>query len=635
MPFFDGKDKGRYATFTRRTALVSGGMAAVFGVLAARLFQLQILEGDRYLTAAENNRINERLLAPRRGRILDRFGVELASSRRNYRVLVVPEQTLAGLRPALDALAKVIPLPEWVRDRLMREAAANRAFIPLVAAENLSWNDYARLNLDLPYLQGVQPDVGETRDYPFGPETSHVLGYVAQVSPNDKTGENAEDPLLDVPGLRIGKRGIEQVYDRDIRGQAGASRVEVNAYGRVIKELDRLDGTPGKDVYLTIDRELQRLIYERLASDSAGCAVMDVESGDVLALVSTPGFDPNAFNVGLTSEEWTALTQDDHKPLLNKVLSGAYPPGSTFKTITALAALENGAIGPDFTVHCAGQVALGSHVFHCWKRGGHGAVGLRRGIQQSCDVFFYEVARRVGIDALERTARRLGLGAPVGIEIPGERSGFVPSRAWKQATFKEPWQEGETLNTGIGQGFLTATPLQLCTVAARIASGKEVSPRIVHTRGTRTEPRRPAPPLGVSDAALALVRDGMNAATNEPGGTAYAWRILQDGFRMAGKTGTAQVRRITAQERVSGVRRNEDLPWKLRDHALYIAFAPVEQPRYACAVVIEHGAVAAHPQVQVARDALLFAQQRNLLGRPTAYPLAAADAGALIGRASR
>ncbi len=629
MPFFDAKDKGRYATFTRRTAILSGGMATVFGLLAGRLYQLQIVEGDIYLTRAENNRINERLLAPRRGRILDRFGVELASSRQNYRALVVPEQTVAGLRPALDALAKVVPLPEWVRARLLREAAANKPFMPLVAAENLSWDDFARLNLDLPYLQGVQPDVGETRDYPFQGELSHVLGYVAQVSPEDKDADEAEDPLLDVPGLRIGKRGVEQAYDEKIRGKAGASRVEVNAYGRVIRELGRQDGTPGEDVYLTIDRQLQHLIYERLKDESAGCAVMDVENGDVLALVSTPGFDPNAFNVGLTSEQWTALTEDDHKPLLNKVLSGAYFPGSTFKTVTAMSALESGAITPDFTVNCAGQVAFGGHVFHCWKKGGHGRVDLRKGIQQSCDVFFYEVARRAGIDAIEAGARRLGLGATTGIEIPGERSGLVPSQKWKLATFKEPWQQGETLITGIGQGFVTVTPMQLCVVAARLATGMEVSPRIVHTLGAHALPRREAKPLGFSDEALAAVRDGMNAAANEPGGTAYAWRIAKAGYEMAGKTGTAQVRVISAQERVTGVRSNESLPWKLRDHALFIAFAPVEQPRYACAVVIEHGAVGAHPQVQLARDALLFAQQRNLVGLPTAYPLTAADAARL------
>ena len=627
MPFFDAKDKGRYATFTRRTAILSGGMATVFGLLAGRLYQLQILEGEDYLTRAENNRISERLLAPRRGRILDRFGVELASSRRNYRALIIPEQTTGGIPAVLDALAKVVPIPEWTRERLLREAKANKSFMPIVAAENLSWDDFARLNLDLPYLPGVQPDVGETRDYPFDGELSHVLGYVAQVSPDDKAKAEAEaatDPLLNVPGLRIGKRGIEKAYDVNIRGKAGANRVEVNAYGRVVRELERVDGTPGEDVHLTIDRQLQQLIYERLKNESAGCAVMDVDTGDVLALVSTPGFDPNAFNVGLTSPQWKGLVENDHKPLLNKALSGVYPPGSTFKTAVALAAIDSGAIPADFTVNCNGRFPFGSHVFHCWKRGGHGRVDMRKGIQQSCDVFFYEVSNRTGIDAIEAAARRLGLGAATGIEIPGERSGLVPSRAWKLATLKEPWQKGETLNTGIGQGFLTTTPMQLCVLTARIASGLNVSPRIVHNLGALSQPRTAPAPIGFSDAALKAVRDGMYSATNEPGGTAYAWRILQPEFAMAGKTGTAQVRRISTQERSTGVRRNEDLPWKLRDHSLYVAFAPFDRPRYACAVLIEHGAVGPHPQVQLARDALLFAQQRNLLGLPTAYPLTSA-----------
>jgi penicillin-binding protein 2 len=605
-------------------------MTAVFGVLAGRLYQLQIENGELYRDQAEDNRINQRLLAPLRGRILDRFGVALAGNRRNYRVLIVPEQTRGGVAVTLDALANVIPIDERTRAKVLKDAAANRSFVPLVVAENLSWEDFARLNLDLPYLPGVQPEVGDTRDYPFTEELSHVLGYVAPLSPDEKVAmaetEAVDDPLSDVPGLRVGKRGIERTYEAAIRGRAGASRVEVNAYGRVIRELDRHSGTPGTDVHLTIDRELQGLIHEKLKNESAACAVMDVDSGDVLALVSTPGFDPNAFNVGLTTQQWGDLTNNDYKPLINKVLSGAYPPGSTFKMVVALAALDAGVITPETTFSCSGVYRLGTHDFHCWKRGGHGTMNLRLGMKNSCDCYFYQVALKLGIDALQAGARRLGLGQATGIEIPGERSGFIPDRYWKQATFKEPWQIGETLVASIGQGYVLTTPLQLCTLSARIASGMQVSPRIVHSLGAQQMPRTAPEPVGFSAKALAAVREGMNAVTNEPGGTGYWWRILDKQYAMAGKTGTAQVRVITRQERITGVRTNESLPWALRDHSLFVGYAPVEKPRYACSVIIEHGAVAAHPNVQVARDALLFAQQRDILGRATAYPVKSADA---------
>ncbi len=618
MPLFDRKDKSRYATFSRRTLLAAGGMTGVFAVLAGRLYQLQILDFDEFMTQAEDNRINERLITPARGRIIDRFGVELANDRRNYRVLLVPEQAADGAKASIDAVARVIQIGERQREKILRDVAENKPFAPVVVSENLSWEDFSRINLQLPYLSGIIPDVGETRAYPYGQELAHVLGYVAAVSADDLKSDN--DPLLSSPGFRIGKRGIEKAFDEQIRGTPGISRVEVNAHGRVIRELSREAATPGQDVYLTIDRELQHFVSERLGTESAACVVMDTETGDVLALESSPGFDPNLFNVGISSAEWRDLTTDDHAPLMNKALAGAYPPGSTFKTAVAAAAVDAGVAVPGYTVFCSGSLTLGNHDFHCWKRGGHGTLDLRGGIQHSCDVFFYETARRLGIDKIEEAARALGLGAVTGIELPGERSGSIPGRQWKLRRYGVPWQQGETLVTAIGQGYVLATPLQLCTMTARIASGKAVSPRIVHSIGAQRLPVPAAPPLPFSQEALARVRDGLNAVANEPGGTAYAWRITEPGFEMAGKTGTAQVRVITREERARGVAKNENLPWKLRDHALYIAFAPVSAPRYACAVIVEHGAVAAHPQVQMARDILLFAQRRNIAGRPTAYP---------------
>lgn len=624
MPLFDKKDKSRYETFTRRTLLMSGGMTAVLCALGGRLYQLQIKDGALYHTAAEDNRVNERLVAPPRGRILDRFAVELANNRRNYRLLLVAEQASGGTEKALDSIARVIALTDQQKKRVLHDLAMNKRFVPVVVAENLSWDEFALINQHLPYLPGVQPDVGETRAYPFGAELSHLLGYVAPVSLDDKKSDD-EDPLLDLPGFRIGKRGIEKSFDAQVRGEAGASRVEVNAYGRVIRELSRDAAKPGNDIYLTIDRELQSFADQQMAGQSAACTVMDCQTGDVLAFSSTPGFDPNLFNVGISNDQWKTLTTDDHKPLINKVIGGEYPPGSTFKPAMAMAAVQNG-LG-DLQVVCNGALQLGNNTFHCWawKKGGHGRVDLKRGLAQSCDVFFYEVARRLGIDKMHDAAVALGLGSRSGIEIPGERPGFIPNSEWKLQRTGIPWQVGDSLSAGIGQGYVLSTPIQLCTLAARIASGKAVTPRVVHTVGNTVQPRPVPEALPFSDDAFEKVRAGMNAVVNE-GGTAAGFRIAEAGLEMAGKTGTAQVRKISKEERASGVKKNGSLPWALRDHGLFIAFAPVAQPRYALSCITEH-ASDGHPQVVIARDVLRFAQQRNVVSLRTSYPLSAADAG--------
>lgn len=619
MPLFDKKDKSRYATFSRRSLAVGGGMALVFAVLGGRLYQLQIRDGEEYMTEAEDNRINERLLAPPRGRIFDRFGVELANNRRNYRVLLVAEQATDGVEAALDTIGKVIELTDVQKKRVMTELAQNKKFVPVPVAENLTWEEFSRINLHLPYLPGVQPDESETRDYPYGPEMVHVLGYVASVSEQELARD--DDPLMSVPGMRIGKRGIEKQFDKQLRGRAGTSRVEVNAYGRVIRELGKDPGLPGQDVWLSLDGELQRFADQRLSGESAACVVMDAGTGDVLALSSTPGFDPNWFNVGVTGPQWHELATSDYKPLLNKAIAGTYPPGSTFKTAMALAAVDNGM--DDLVVDCTGSMRLGDHTFYCdaWRIGGHGHVSLTRGIQVSCDIYFYEVARRLGIDKMAEAANALGLGSPTGIELPGEMGGLIPTRAWKMKRFGVPWQQGETLVNGIGQGYVLATPIQLCTLAARLATGKAVLPRLTHQVGAVRQSHPAAASLAFSDKAFAMVREGMGMAVNAPGGTAYGSRILQPGFEMAGKTGTAQVRRITREERQSGLTPQSQLPWAQREHALFIAFAPLDNPRYAASIVLEHGGNAhTEPQVQFARDILTFAQKRDTLGKPTAYP---------------
>jgi len=622
MPVFDKKDKSRYTAFTRRTLGVGGGMSLVFAVLAGRLYQLQIRDGEEYLTASEDNRVSQRPIAPPRGRILDRFGAEMATNRRNYRVMIVAEQAKQGVRQALDQIGKVIQLSDLQKKKILADVAKNKKFVPVPVVENLSWEEFSLINLHLPYLPGVQPDVGETRDYPFGKEMVHVLGYVASVSQDDLKDDT--DPLLDLPGYRIGKRGIEKAFDREVRGQAGDSRVEVNAYGRIVRELGKNAGEPGQDVWLTIDCELQRFADQRLGEESAACVVMDVDTGHVLSLSSTPGFDPNWFNVGLSGPQWRDLTTSDYKPLLNKVMGGTYPPGSTFKPAVALAAVEAGIATPDFRVNCNGVYNFGGHAFHCWQRKGHGALDIEGALKNSCDVFFYETSRRLGIDKIEAAARLLGLGAPTGIELPGERSGLIPSRAWKQKTYNWAWQQGDTISIAIGQGYVTATPLQLCQMAARVASGKQVSARMVHSVGDKVMDLAAAPHLPVSDEALAVVRAGMDKVCNEPGGTSFAWRINEPGFEMAGKTGTAQVRVYSKEERARGLTNNANLAWKLRDHALFIGYAPVNNPKYAIVCMIEHGATPPHPHCQMARDILLFAQKRDTVGRPTAYPVKSA-----------
>ncbi len=624
MPLFDKKDKSRYATFTRRSVGVGGGMTLVFAVLAGRLYQLQIRDGDQYKAEAEDNRVSERLIAPPRGRIFDRFGTELANNRRNYRVLLVAEQATDGVEAALDTLAKVIQISDAQKKRVAQTIAENKKFVPVPVVENLSWEEFSRINLHLPYLPGVQPDVGETRAYPYDVNMVHILGYVAAVSPEDMKGD--DDPLLSQPGFRIGKRGIEKAFDGEVRGEAGASRVEVNAYGRVIRELGHEPGVAGKDVWLTIDAEVQKFAAQRMGTESAACIVTDVMTGDIIAMASTPGYDPNEFNVGITPDQWKTLTTDDHKPLLDKTMAGIYPPGSTFKPVVAMAAVAAGLATPDYRVTCSGSITVGNHTFHCWQHRGHGSLDLEGGIKNSCDVFFYETARRVGIDKIQEVALKLGLGAPTGIELPGEKSGTIPGRDWKQKKYGVSWQQGDTLSAGIGQGYVTATPLQLALEASRLASGLNISPRLVHMVGGELRGRAAPAPLDLPEYGFTRIRDGMNKVANEPGGTAFAYRITEPGFEMAGKTGTAQVRAYTEGQNGGAITKNSSLDWKLRDHGVFIGFAPVSAPRYACACIVEHGSDG-HPQVLIARDVLLFTQKRGSLNLPTAYPLKAAEAG--------
>ncbi len=603
-------DSERQKLFNRRAAMLIGGKALLFSALVGRMYYLQVVESDRYRTLAEENRINLRLLPPPRGRIVDRFGVPMADNRQNYRVLLNARET-EDVEATLDILGQIVPIGPGERRRILRELRRNRSFVPATVRENLNWEEVARIEVNAPDLPGVLIDVGQTRHYPYGPEAAPVLGYVAAVSANEVT----DDPLLELPGFRIGKAGVEKIYDRQLRGTGGSSQVEVNAYGRVIRELSRQEGQPGGEVTITVDLGLQRMVSNRLAGESAAVVVMDVTNGDILALASTPSFDPNAFNKGLSAEEWRQLSSDPKAPLINKAIGGNFPPGSTFKMMVLLAALERGVITPQTRVFCSGELTFGDAVFHCWKKNGHGHMDAFNGVAQSCDVYFYEVARRAGIDRIAAMAQRFGFGHTLGLDLPGEQPGLVPTRKWKRKVMDAPWHQGETLVTGIGQGYLLATPLQLAVMIARLVNGGvAVTPRL-----TRPKPAAGAPPpqapafesLGVPPAQLELVRDALIAAVNDPHGTAYRARITKKGFEMGGKTGTVQVRRITKAEREQGVRKNKQLRWEERDHALFVGFAPTAAPRYAVAVVVEHGGGGASTAAPIARDILLEAQRRD------------------------
>jgi len=591
----DRAEKDRYPVFTRRALMLGGAQAALFSVLAGRLYFLQVVDTDQYRMLADENRMNLRLLPPPRGRILDRRGVPVATNRQNFRVLIVPEQA-GDVTATLDALHQIVPLSDHDRARVLKEVKRKRSFVPISVLDNLTWDEFSRINVRSPELPGIQMDVGDTRHYPFSAHLAHAVGYVAPVSERDlKQGDG--DPLLELPGFRIGKRGLERSQEDILRGAAGNQRVEVNAYGRVIRELSRTEGRAGGDVTLTLDARLQRFAMKRLQGEAGASVVMDIHSGDVLAMASTPSFDPNAFNVGLSSTEWRRLTGNLRKPLTNKAVAGRYPPGSTFKMAVAMAALESGAVGSGYRTFCNGKHQLGNHTFHCWKRWGHGWMDMNDALTESCDVYFYDIARKIGVDRIAGMAERLGLGRKLLPELPGESAGLVPTKDWKAGAIGEPWQVGETLIAGIGQGYLLTTPLQLATMTARIANGREaIMPRLV--AGPREAPK----PLGISDEALRVVKHGMHQVMSGKKGTARASQLPRDEWHMAGKTGTAQVRRITKAERESGVLKNEDLEWRSRDHAVFVAYAPWNAPRYAISVLIEHGGSGSKAAAPVARD---------------------------------
>ncbi len=594
-------------SFSRRAFFIGGLQLLGLTILGVRLAWLQIAQGRRYKTLSDKNRINIKMLAPSRGNIVDRFGVPLAVNAQNYRVLIVPEQ-VDDIEGALRLLQEIIEVSQDDIKRVIKDAARSAKFIPLQIKDDLTWEEVAKIEVNLPDLPGLSIDVGDLRTYPYRGVTAHVVGYVRAVSQKDLT----DDPVLKLPGFKIGKTGIEKIYDLDLRGKAGALEVEVNVIGREVRELKRKNAVSGKRVTLTIDGELQRFTQDILSHHkSASAVIMDAYSGAIYAMASHPSFDPNIFVRGLSKEKWQTIMDDPALPQINKAIAGQYSPASTFKMITALAGLKAGVINKNTTVFCSGYYEYGKDKFHCWKKHGHGNVNLYDALAQSCDIYFYKMSTEVGIDAIADMARSFGLGSKLGFELTGEAAGLVTDKKWKLKRFDERWYAGETIVSSIGQGGMRATPLQLAVMTARMVNGgKEVKPWITGYLGDKFLGNDNWADMDISPAHLKMVIKGMNMAVNDKSGTAYNSRIEEQDWQMGGKTGTAQVQRITKEQRRLGIK-NADLPWKQRHHALFVGYAPIHKPRYVCSVVVEHGVGGSSAAAPLAKELLRQAQMRN------------------------
>ncbi|PID35963.1 MAG: penicillin-binding protein 2 [Rhodobacterales bacterium] len=592
-------------TITRRALMIGGAQLAFGAVLAGRMRHLQVDQAEEFRLLADQNRVNIRLLPPARGLIVDRTGMILAANEQNYRIVMVREDA-GDPGEVIERLSKLVWLDPEETARALEEMERRRAFVPVTIADRVSWEDVAEVAVNAPALPGVFTEVGLSRVYPLGADFAHVVGYVGPVSDYDLSRIEDQDPLLQIPRFQIGKTGVEAKLERRLRGSAGIKRVEVNAVGREMRELGREEPVSGAPVQLTVSHKLQNFAEARLAGESAAAVVMDARNGDILALASAPSYDPNKFVRGISSKDYSALLENPYRPLPNKAVGGAYPPGSTFKMVTALAGLEAGLITPEDTFTCRGFIEVHNRRVHCWSRGGHGKVNLQRSLTESCDVYYYELAQIVGIERISAMARKLGLGERYDLPLSGVSGGLMPTKAWKRETRGADWVVGDSLNAAIGQGFVLATPVQLAVMTARIATGKAVLPRLVRAVDGVETPVQTGP-LDISEAALQSVRQGMFSVVNGRRGTARSSRVAAKEWTMAGKTGTSQVRNITAAERAAGVTRNEDLPWGRRDHALFVAYAPAEAPEVVVSVVVEHGGGGSTAAAPIARDILLAA----------------------------
>lgn len=569
--------------FIRRLIALLGIFFLLILVLISRVFYLQILQGDRYRLLADKNRTSIRLTLPSRGNIFDRNGVKLAENKKNFQAVLIKEEAL-DIQQSLENFEKIISLDEDEKLRIQKEIKRKRPFMAIRIKDGLSFSEAAALHLNAPDLMGIHIEEDLIRSYPLKETNAHLIGYVSLMNDKDLE-ENPDNPLADLPGYRIGRTGLENSFEDSLKGTPGVRKREVNAYGRSVRVLEETPALKGESLNLTIDTRLQEIALKALGKESGSAIVMDVNTGEILAMVSSPSYDTNIFTMPVPVKIWRSLIDNEKRPLQNKALTGTYSPGSIFKLVVALAALENKVIHPHKKFYCGGKITIGNHDFHCWKHGGHGMLDLEDALMHSCDVYFYEIAQQIGAEKIIEMAKRLGLGAPVEIGIKGEREGLLPTNEWKKKRFNDSWRTGDTVNLSIGQGFLTTTPMQLAFMTAQIANGgKKIKPHLIQGMGLNE-----AKSLGLKQSNLNLIKRGMNKVVNYEKGTAYRSRINVNGEKMAGKTASTQVRRISKKERAKGIIKQEDLPWKYRDHGIFAAFAPVQNPRFAIVVMIEHG----------------------------------------------
>ena len=598
---------------SRRTAILGAGVIGGFGILSSRLYYLQVVKAEDYRALSDNNRFNYNITLPSRGKIMDRNGEALAINRQDYRLILIPEQ-INDIDVTLKRISETLPLQDKTITRIKNDIKDNASFVPILIEDHLDWETFAALNLKIPDLPGIIPEVGEGRAYPNKGIFAHTLGYVGRANREDVTTDR--DPLLRQPTFRIGKLGVEAAKDKVLRGESGRLKVEVNAVGRIVREWPEAKdiAKDGNNIWLTLDADLQRYAAELYEEDSGGLAVIDVVTGELRALLSMPTFDGNLFVSGLTRDDMRRLNSDEKRPQYNKVLSGGYPPASTFKMVVMLAGLESGLIDPNDKIFCVGKLRSGNRDFHCWRRKGHGSVNMRQALKTSCDVYFYDLAQTIGIDKIAEMGRRLGLGQSFDIGIPGVKSGIMPDKAWKQAKLGAEWRGGDTFNAAIGQGFVLTTPLQLAVMAGRLANGaKALVPNLIIGNELKEQEN-----LNIDPIYINYVREAMWAVCEEPGGTAYRPNGLGiEGLQMAGKTGTGQVRGISASERRNRIRQNKELPWKLRDHSVFVGFAPYDSPRFAVSCLVEHGGSGAKRAASISRAILGRALERDGMRSPS------------------
>jgi penicillin-binding protein 2 len=577
-------------TFSRRMLMLGGAQAAVGALLVGRMGWLSVVQNEKYQLLSESNRVQLIPVPPRRGWIIDRFGKPIAINKASFRVDIIPQQLDKG-RDIVPEVAKLLQLEDDEVERIRHDLAQSRGFQPVSVADNVPYDQYAAITVRLPDLPGVAASQGFTRYYPGGSTVGQLVGYVGAASAEEYEKEN-KNPLLLVPGVKIGKEGLEKTLEPVLRGQPGGQRVEVTARGKIVKELDPKPDISGGTVQLTIDADLHQYAARRIGDQSAAVVVIDVASGDILAMPSMPSFDPNNFSDGISQAEWKMLSSDDHLPLVDKALESLYPSGSTIKPSMALALL-NAGIDRKQIVNCSGAFQLGNHTFHCDKR--HGPLDMDGAVVHSCDVYFYTMCLRVGADKLAPMVRSMGFGEKFDLPFDNQRYGTIPDPDWMMRKYHRKWQGYDTVNMSIGQGMVLINPLQLAVMASRLATGKRVVPRLL-----KSKPVVPQTELAVGQDHLDFIRKAMWGVVDH--GTAAAAKFPIDGIQMAGKTGTAQTHNLSAGERGDYTAAN----WKLRDHSLFMGFVPFDNPRYACGTIVEHGGFGAAVAAPLVRDTLTF-----------------------------